>query len=224
MIKAIESSLFIILSTTLISCSGLTPGSQQQVTTTLYPTSSSRTPKPLVRATFAPSVTPTVPTIASAQANNPACMVTTQTTASDGWDCLSQSYGFSIHFPSTAEIARVTPEGGVEVWLQNSPSNPRIERLLSIAIGQSAEWCFLPDAEKIQIGEHEFTVNNGFEPSGVVFAWKSYGTANESRKVCLDFIVGFREWAQDDPFFPPEEDQGLEEVESILATFQWLEP
>jgi hypothetical protein len=224
MIKAIKYSLFIIFSVALVSCGDITPRSQQQITPTIYPTSFSPTPKPLATARSTPSVTPTVPSITPSQANNPACTLSTKTNESDGWDCLNQSYGFSIHFPSTAEIARVTPDGGVEVWLQNSPSNPRIDRLLSIGIGQSAEWCFPPEAEKVQNGEHEFVVNNGFEPSGVVYAWKSYAIAKEPKKVCFDFIVGFREWAQDDPPFPPEKDQGLDEVEAILSTFQWLNP
>jgi hypothetical protein len=224
MINAIKLSLVVILATTLISCSGFAPGSQPQVPLTLSPASISPNPKPLFTATSISSVTPTIPSITPTQANDPACIASTQTTESNGWDCLNQSYGFSIHFPPTAEIASVTPSGGVDVWLQNSPSNPRIDRLLSIGIGQSAEWCFPPEAEKVQIGEHEFVVNKGFEPSGVVYAWKTYATAIESKKVCIDFVVGFREWAQDDPLFPPEKDQDLEEVESILATFQWLEP
>lgn len=115
-------------------------------------------------------------------------------------------------------------ESHLREGLQNSPSNPRIDRLLSIGIGQSAEWCFSSDAEKVQIGEPEFVINNGFEPSGVVYAWRTYAIVKEPKKVCFDFIVGFREWVQDDPLFPPEKDQGLEEVESILATFRWLNP
>ena len=224
MSKAIKYSLFIIFSFALVSCGDIVPRFQQQITPTIYPASSSPTPKPLATDAPTPSITPIVPRITPSQANNPVCIVSTKTTESNGWDCLNQSYGFSIHFPSTAEIARVTPAGGVEVWLQNSPSNPHIERMLSIGIGQSAEWCFPPTSEKVQIGEHEFVVNNGFEPSGVVYAWKSYALVKEPKKVCFDFIVGFREWAQDDPPFPPEKDQGLDEVESILATFQWLEP
>ncbi|MBI5354484.1 MAG: hypothetical protein HZB50_17730 [Chloroflexi bacterium] len=224
MINTVKFSVFIILATILISCSGFTFGSEQQVTPTLSSTPASPTPKPLATATLAPSITPTVSSITPIQANNPACIVASQTTESDGWDCLNQSYGFSMHFPYTAEFSRITPGGSVEVRLRNSPSNPRIDRLLAIGIEQSAEWCFPPEAEKIQIGENEFTVNNGFEPSGVVFAWKTYAIAKESKRVCFDFVVGFREWAQDDPLFPPEKDQDLEELESILATFRWLEP
>ncbi len=222
MLKTIRLFLLIILSTALVSCGGITPESQQLVTTTADPTSYSPTPNSL--ATLTPSAVPAVPSITPSQASNPACTVSNKTTTSDGWDCLNQSYGFSIHFPTTAEVARVTSEGGVEVWLQNSPSNPRIERLLSIGIGQSAESCFPPEAKSVQVGKHKFMVNNGFEPSGVVFVWKTYAIAIEAKKVCFDFVVGFREWAQGDPLFPPEKDQGLEEVESILATFQWLKP
>ena len=224
MITIRKLSLFFILTTTLISCSGPTSGSQQQLTPTLSPTLASPTPKPLATATFTSSFTTTIPGITSTQSYNPACIEITQTAESDGWDCLNQSYGFSIHLPSTAKSSRVTPEGGIEILLQNSPSNPRIERLLSIGIGQSAEWCFAPEAEKVQIGEHEFLVNHGFEPSGVVYLWKTYAIDKESKKVCINFVVGFREWTQNDPLFPPEKEQGLEEVNSILATFQWLEP
>jgi hypothetical protein len=224
MIKAVKLSAFGIFAIALISCSGFVPGSQHQVTPTLSPTSVSPTPKPSATATLTPLVTPTVPSITPTLAINPACIVSTMTTHSDGWDCINQSYGFSVHLPSTANISRVTPDGGVEIWLQNSSSDSSIERELAVHIGQSAEWCFPPEADKVKFGEHEFVVNNGYEPSGVVYAWKTYGIANEAKKVCIDFVYGFREWNQDDPLFPPEKDLDLKEVESILESFQWLEP
>jgi len=125
--------------------------------------------------------------------------------------------------PSTAR-ATGTTNAIVDIWLENSPANPRIQRFIAIATGQNAEWCFAADAETRQIGKHDFVIRNGYEPSGVVYAWKSYAIANESKKVCFDFIVGFSTWEQDDPLFPSEEHQGLDEVEGILATFQWLNP
>jgi hypothetical protein len=76
----------------------------------------------------------------------------------------------------------------------------------------------------MQIGEQNFIVNHGFEPSGVVYEWWSYAIAKNSKSVCFWFTVGFQTWEQDDPLFPPEEDQGLDEVEAILATFRWLNP
>jgi hypothetical protein len=145
------------------------------------------------------------------------------TDASKGWDCRYETHGFAIHLPSTARAAGTT-DGVVDIWLENSPANNRIERFISIATGQNAEWCFAADAEIRQIGKNNFVTRNGYEPSGVVYAWKSYAIANEAKKVCFNFIVGFSTWEQADPLFPPEEDQGLDEVEAILATFRWLDP
>lgn len=96
--------------------------------------------------------------------------------------------------------------------------------MLSIALGKAAESCISPDIETMKIGEQTFTINHGFEPSGVVYEWRSYAIAQESKSVCFMFTVGFQAWEQDDPLFPPEKDQNLEEVASILATFRWLSP
>jgi hypothetical protein len=213
----------LILSTSLVSCGFSSAGPQQNTPPATHPTSSSSTPKPLVKSTVTPSVTPTVPTATPSQANKPVCIVSNSTAPSGGWDCINESYGFTVHFPPTAGIAR-TINDVVEVWLENHPSDPPIERRISIALGETAESCFSSDAEKIQIGEHNFMVNNGFEPSGVVYAWKSYATKKESKSVCFFFSVGYMTWNQDTPLFPPEKDQGLDDVEAVLATFRWLNP
>ena len=218
-----EIILLVIISTTLISCSVFPVGSQQQVTPTVYPTTFSPTPRPLVTITSTPSITLTVPSIIPSQANNPVCIASTSTTESDGWDCLNESYGFTVHFPSNAGIARTTNDV-VDVWLENSPTNPRIDRLIEIVSEEKAESCFSESAEKMLIGEHDFTVKNGFEPSGVVYAWRSYAISKGPKSVCFVFVVSFRERNQDDPPFPPEENQGLDDVEAILTTFHWLEP
>ena len=207
-----------ILSTTLISCDSFSAGSHQQVTSTPHPISSSSTPKPLTTATSTPSITPTA-SITSSPISVPICVPTTSST--DGWDCLNQNYGFRVHFPSTAGNPIPLNDTAI-VWLENSPSNPRVSRMLSIALGKTAESCTSSDLETKQIGELNFSVNHGFEPSGVVYEWRSYATVKDTRSICFMFIVGFETWEQDDPLFPPEEDQGLDEVEEILSTFQWL--
>ncbi len=140
-----------------------------------------------------------------------------------GWDCINQSYGFSVHFPSTAGVVGSLADT-VLVGLENSPSNPRVERMMSIALGKAAESCISSDLKTMQLGGQEFFVNHGFEPSGVVYGWRSYAITQESESVCFMFTFGFQTWEQDDPLFPPEKDQDLEEVEAILATFRWLAP
>ena len=155
--------------------------------------------------------------------SNHVCVASTSATITNGWDCVNESYGFAIHFPSTARIAR-TANDVVDVWLENSPTNPRIYRLIEIFLGEKAEYCLSDNTDEMQIGERDFVVDRGFEPSGVVYAWRSYAIANDSKSVCFVFVVGFDTWEQDDPLFPPEEDQGLEEVVDILATFRWLVP
>ena len=222
MTTIIRLFLLVTLSTTMTSCGFFSTGSQRNDTPTIYSTSFSPTPKPLVTTTSTPTVTPTA-SITPSPANKPVCVALTSTTETNGWDCLNESYGFTVHFPSTAGISRTT-ESVVDVWLQNSLSNSRIDRMLSISLGKTAESCISSDAQKMQIGEQNFVVNHGFEPSGVVYVWKSYAITKESKSVCFMFIVGFQTWEQDDPLFPPEKDQGLDEVEAILATFRWLNP
>ncbi|MFT3890774.1 MAG: hypothetical protein QM730_04000 [Anaerolineales bacterium] len=222
MTKTIQLAFFIILCVTLVSCSVAPVNSPPTMTVTVQPILASATPKLLVTITSIPSVTPSIPTPTPSRVPNLVC-VESNGTASDGWDCRDETHGFTIHLPSTAQAAGTT-NAVVDIWLENSPANPRIERFISIATGQNAEWCFTTEAETKQIGEHNFVIRDGYEPSGVVYAWKSYAIANRSKKVCFDFIVGFSTWEQDDPLFPPEEDQGLDEVEAILATFRWIEP
>jgi hypothetical protein len=206
----------LMISMTLMACSAFAVDSLVSVTPTLSPTSSTPSPKPSATVTLTSSITPS-PT------QTPICIESTITTNTDGWDCINQSYGFSVHFPSTAGV--VGPLGNtVLVWLQNSPSNPRVERMLSIALGKVAESCISSDLQIMQIGEHEFFVDHGFEPSGVVYEWRSYAISQDSKSVCFMFTVGFQTWEQDDPLFPPEKDQGLDEIEAILATFHWLAP
>lgn len=212
--------ILIILSITLISCGSFSDGSQQQVKSTQTPTPSS-TPKPLATTTITPSASPTT-SITPSPTNVPVCVASTSSI--DGWDCLNQSYGFRVHFPSTVGNPPLHLTDTVMVWLENSPSNPRVERRLSIALGKTAESCISPDLKTKQIGELNFIVNHGYEPSGVVYEWRSYAITNDSKSVCFWFTAGFQIWEQNDPLFPPEKDQGLDEVESILATFQWLSP
>jgi hypothetical protein len=206
----------LIISTTFISCSAFPVDSPLSVTPTLSPTSFTPTPK------LSPTTTP-IPSVTPSPTQTPVCIESTRATETDGWDCINQSYGFTVHFPSTAGTAG--PLGDtVIVWLQNSPSNPRIERMLSIALGKVAESCISSDLATMQIGEHTFIINHGFEPSGVVYEWRSYAITQGSKSACFMFTVGFQTWEQDDPLFPPEKDQGLDEVEAILATFRWLAP
>lgn len=208
-------SLFITL-TTLISCSSVHVDSPAQVTPTPSPTSFTRTPKPSATAKYTASIIPS-PT------QPPVCIEVNGASKTDGWDCINQSYGFTVHFPSTAKATGPLGDTLI-VWLQNNPSNPRVERMVSITLGEGAESCISADLETMQVGEQKFFVNHGFEPSGVVYEWRSYGNTKESKSVCFVFTVGFRTWEQNDPLFPPEKDHGLEEVEAILATFRWLDP
>ena len=216
MMKILRLFTLLIISATLISCSAFIVDSPGSLTPTLSPKSFTETPKPSV------TVIPTLPAI-STPTQIPVCIEVPGTTTSGGWDCINQSYGFTVHFPATAGIAG--PLGDtLLVWLQNSLSNPRVGRMLSIALSKAAESCISPDIETMKIGGQTFTVNHGFEPSGVVYEWRSYAITRESKSVCFMFTVGFQAWEQGDPLFPPEKDQNLEEVVSILATFSWLNP
>lgn len=206
MTKTTRVFVLFILSATLISCG----------------VSTSPTPRPLVTTALTQSVTPTTG-ITPSPVNNPVCVASTSSTVTNGWDCVNERYGFVLHFPSTARIA-LTQNDNVQVWLESSLTNPRISRLIEIFLGEKAESCFSDNADEMQIGERDFVVDHGFEPSGVVYAWRSYAIANDSKSVCFVFVVGFETWEQDDPLFPPEEDQGLDEVVDILATFRWLVP
>ncbi len=221
MTKTTRFPHFVILSAMLVSCGAFSTNSPQNTTPTAQPTLASSAPKPLINRT--PSITPTVSLVTPSPANDSACVEVSSTAPSEGWNCLNESYGFTVHFPSTAGVARTTDEL-VDIWLENSPSNPRVERMIEIFSGKRAEQCFSSDDEKLKIGEHDFIIDHGYEPSGVIYEWRSYAVEKASKRVCFVLVVGFREWEQDDPPFPPEEDQGLDEVEAILATFQWLNP
>lgn len=230
--------ILLIISTALISCSAFPVDSPSQVAPTLSPTFITSTPRPQATATLTPSGTATLTPSATATTsitpsptNIPVCVATTSATETEGWSCINQSYGFTVHFPSTAGIAgTLRPLGDtLLVFLENSPSNPRVERMLSISLGKNAESCISfhsgpVRSGEMQIGEQKFIVNHGYEPSGTVYEWRSYAITKESKSVCFLFSFGFQTWEQDDPLFPPEKDQGLDEVEAILATFQWLNP
>ena len=216
MVTIVRSFILVILSTTVISCGVFPVKPQQNAAPTVHPKSNSPTPKPLVKST-------STPLIISSQAHDPVCIASTSTTSSYGRDCINQNYGFTIHFPSTTGIVRTTNDI-VDVRLTSSPSNSRIERLIEIMTDKSAESCFSADVVKVRIGKHDFTVNNDFEPLRVVYAWKSYAIAKGSKSVCFMFVVGFQTWERGDPLFASEEDQGLDEVQAILATFRWLNP
>jgi hypothetical protein len=225
--------ILLIISTALISCSAFSVDSPNQVTPTQSPTSFTSTPRPRATATLTLSATamPTPSATAAASitpspTNIPVCVASTNAPETEGWNCLNQSYGFTLHFPSPARFGgTLRPEGDtLIVWLENSQSNPRVERMLYISLGENAESCISPDSETIQIGEQKFIVKHGIEPSGIVYEWRSYATTNESKSVCFFFTFGFQTWEKDDPLVPPEKDQGLNEVEAILATFQWLNP
>jgi hypothetical protein len=211
----------LIIPVILISC-GPRASSQQQVTSAPLPATLSPTPKPSSTRTPTPSITPTA-SITPSPTSVPICVLSTDTIGSDGWDCVSKNYGFSVHFPPTSSITR-TIDNLVDVTLENSLTNPRVGRMIEIFSGESAETCFSPDARKIHIGENDFVLNKGFEPSGVVYAWKSYAIRKDIRNVCFFLVVGFQTWEQDDPMFPSEKDQGLSDIEAILSTFRWLEP
>jgi hypothetical protein len=93
-----------------------------------------------------------------------------------------------------------------------------------VSAGKIGEVCSLLGAKNVQIGKNDFMVKSGVEPSGVVYVWKSYAVVKGTICVSFYFAAGYQYWNQDDPLFPPEKDQGLDEVDAILATFQWLDP
>jgi hypothetical protein len=214
--------VLLITSVILISCGDFSTDTPEQVAPTLSLPSFTPSSKPPAKTTLTPSATAII-SIAPSPTNVPICVAPFGAAETDGWDCLNQSYGFTVHFPSTAKPP-MSLGSSVIVSLINSSSNPRVERMLSISLGQTAESCISPDSKTTQIGEQIFMVDHGFEPSGVVYEWRSYAITKESKSVCFLFTVGFQTWEQDDPLFPPEKDQGLDEVEAILATFQWLNP
>jgi hypothetical protein len=173
--------------------------------------------------TPAPSITPTIVILPSPSASNsPACLaLNSSTESSDGWNCVSEKNGFSIHFPREAEILR-SETNLVDVRLYKSAPDPNIERMIEIFTGEKGSACFSPSFEKVQIGGQDFVINHGVEPSGVVYAWKSYAIEKGTQKVCFFFMAGYQTFSADNLPVPPEKDQGLDDIESILATFNWL--
>ena len=219
--------LLLIFSFVLASCNLSIAVVQPTSAPTVILASHTPTIKSPVETRPEPSITPTntvtVVQPSPTASTNPACIASNSTNPSNGWDCISESSGFTIHFPAKSEIL-YTKGNLVHISLYKSAPDPRVDRIIEIHTGEDAEACFSPDAQKDQIGENEFTVNNGEEPSGVVYAWRSYAIAKETQKVCFFLAAGYMTFPENGPIIPPEKDQGLEDIETILATFKWLNP
>jgi len=183
------------------------------------------TSTPRIEITPSPSVTLTAPIInpSPSATEDPPCNPIIGTEPSHGWDCISASHRFTINFPAKSGIIR-TDDNLMDVGLYKSAPDPRIDRVIEIFTGEKAESCFSPDSEKVRIGKYDFLVKNGEEPSGVIYAWRSYAITQESQSVCFFFIAEYQTFPEDASPVPPEKDQGLADVEAILATFRWLAP
>jgi len=192
----------------------------EAIATVAKPTSTPRTeitPSPFITLT-APIINPS-----PSASEDPPCNPIMGTEPSNGWDCLSERHGFTIHFPAESGIFHTT-DNLVDVSLHKSAPDPRIDRVIEIFTGEKAEACFSPDTEKVHIGKYDFSVKSDEEPSGVIYAWKSYAISKGTQSVCFFFIAEYQTFPEDAPPVPPEKDQGLADVEAILATFLWLVP
>jgi len=228
----------IILFLGLIGCN-----SQGETSTPIETIIPSNTPTPLPTSTFTQLQTPTqtpVPTNIKRDEETTSSETSKDTAIDDpicnvkesekitGWDCLSESYGFVIHFSDRSEIIRSEKElvdirlVGVE---DDTSIDARIDRILEIFVGERAESCFSSYAEKVQVGEYEFLVKNGEEFSGAIFAWKSYGIKQGLQNVCFFYVAGYQTFPDNSTeLIPPEEDQRIDYVEAVLETFKWIDP